>query len=241
MAIEDARRYGAATQAVKARDELLSVAGHELKSPLNALQLQIHLLARMAREAMAVNGLAERAERAAKAGQRLGLLIDDLLDVSRLSSGRLGLKREEVDLAALTRELVGRMSEELALAGNEVRLLLDRPVSGHWDRLRLEQVLVNLLTNAAKYGAGRPVTVEVEAVGPVARLSVRDEGIGVSPEEQERIFEQFERSASVQHFKGLGLGLWITKRIVEAHGGSIRLASEPGKGSTFTVELPLPA
>ncbi|WP_237079027.1 GAF domain-containing protein [Myxococcus xanthus] len=241
LAIEDARRYGAATQAVKARDELLSVAGHELKSPLNALQLQIHLLARMAREAMAVDGLAERAERAAKAGQRLGLLIDDLLDVSRLSSGRLGLKREEVDLAALTRELVGRMSEELALAGNEVRLLLDRPVSGQWDRLRLEQVLVNLLTNAAKYGAGRPVTVEVEAVGPVARLSVRDEGIGVSPEEQERIFEQFERSASVQHFKGLGLGLWITKRIVEAHGGSIRLASEPGKGSTFTVELPLPA
>ncbi|WP_301340578.1 MULTISPECIES: GAF domain-containing protein [Myxococcus] len=241
LAIEDARRYGAATQAVKARDELLSVAGHELKSPLNALQLQIHLLARMAREAMAVDGLAERAERAAKAGQRLGLLIDDLLDVSRLSSGRLGLKREEVDLAALTRELVGRMSEELALAGNEVRLLLDRPVSGQWDRLRLEQVLVNLLTNAAKYGAGRPVTVEVEAVGPVARLSVRDEGIGVSPEEQERIFEQFERSASVQHFKGLGLGLWITKRIVEAHGGCIRLASETGKGSTFTVELPLPA
>ncbi|WP_284663421.1 GAF domain-containing protein [Myxococcus sp. SDU36] len=241
LAIEDARLYGAATQAVKARDELLSVAGHELKSPLNALQLQIHLLARMARDAMAVDGLAERAERAAKAGQRLGLLIDDLLDVSRLSSGRLGLKREEVDLAALTRELVGRMSEELALAGNEVRLLLDRPVSGQWDRLRLEQVLVNLLTNAAKYGASRPVTVEVDAVGPVARLSVRDEGIGVSPEEQERIFEQFERSASVQHFKGLGLGLWITKRIVEAHGGRIRLVSEPGKGSTFTVELPLPA
>ncbi|MFP2963420.1 GAF domain-containing protein [Myxococcus sp. 1LA] len=241
LAIEDARRYGAATQAVKARDELLSVAGHELKSPLNALQLQIHLLARMAREAMAVDGLAERAERAAKAGQRLGLLIDDLLDVSRLSSGRLGLRREEVDLAALTRELVGRMSEELALAGNEVRLVLDKPVSGQWDRLRLEQVLVNLLSNAAKYGAGRPVTVEVDAVGPVARLSVRDEGIGVSPDEQERIFEQFERSASVQHFKGLGLGLWITKRIVEAHGGRIRLASEPGKGSTFTVELPLPA
>ncbi|AEI63796.1 sensor histidine kinase [Corallococcus macrosporus] len=120
-------------------------------------------------------------------------------------------------------------------------LVLDEPVSGQWDRLRLEQVLVNLLSNAAKYGAGRPVTVEVGAVGPVARLSVRDEGIGVSPDEQERIFEQFERSASVQHFKGLGLGLWITKRIIEAHGGSIRLTSEPGKGSTFTVELPLPA
>ncbi|AKQ70215.1 Sensory box histidine kinase [Myxococcus hansupus] len=240
LAIEDARLYGAATQAVKARDELLSVAGHELKSPLNALQLQIHLLARMARDAMAADGFAERAERAARAGQRLGLLIDDLLDVSRLSAGRLGLKREEMDLSALTRELVHRMSEELALAGNDVRLALEQPVLGEWDRLRLEQVLVNLLSNAAKYGAGRPVTVAVEAVGPLARLSVRDEGIGVAPEEQERIFEQFERSASVQHhFKGLGLGLWITKRIVEAHGGTIRLWSEPGKGSTFTVELPL--
>ncbi|GHH01301.1 GAF domain-containing protein [Comamonas sp. JC664] len=240
LAIEDARLYGAATQAVKARDELLSVAGHELKSPLNALQLQIHLLARMARDAVASDGFAERAERAARAGQRLGLLIDDLLDVSRLSSGRLGLKREEVDLSALTRELVHRMSEELALAGNEVRLALEQPVLGDWDRLRLEQVLVNLLSNAAKYGAGRPVTVAVDVVGSLARLSVRDEGIGVAPEEQERIFEQFERSASVQHhFKGLGLGLWITKRIIEAHGGTIRLWSEPGKGSTFTVELPL--
>ena len=240
LAIEDARLYGAATQAVKARDELLSVAGHELKSPLNALQLQIHLLARMARDAMSADGFAERAERAARAGQRLGLLIDDLLDVSRLSSGRLGLKREEMDLSALTRELVHRMSEELALAGNDVRLALEQPVLGEWDRLRLEQVLVNLLSNAAKYGAGRPVMVAVEAAGPLARLSVRDEGIGVAPEEQERIFEQFERSVSVQHhFKGLGLGLWITKRIVEAHGGTIRLWSEPGKGSTFTVELPL--
>ncbi|MFP2911731.1 ATP-binding protein, partial [Pyxidicoccus sp. 3LFB2] len=239
LAIEDARLYGAATQAVKARDELLSVAGHELKSPLNALQLQIHLLARMAREAMAASGLAERAEKAARASQRLGLLIDDLMDVSRISSGRLSLQREEVDLSALTRELVSRMSEELARAGSEVQLALEGAVTGQWDRLRLEQVLVNLLSNAAKYGAGRPVLVTVDVQGAVARLAVRDEGIGVAPEEQERIFERFERSASVQHFKGLGLGLWITKRIVEAHGGCIRLESEPGRGSTFTVELPL--
>jgi len=239
LAIEDARLYGAATEAVKARDELLSVAGHELKSPLNALQLQIHLLARMAKEVMAESGLAERAEKAVRAGQRLGLLIDDLLDVSRIGSGRLSLQCEEVDLSGLTRELVARMSEELARVGSEVHLSLDGAVTGHWDRLRLEQVLVNLLSNAAKYGAGRPVRVTVDAQGPVARLSVRDEGIGVSPDEQERIFERFERSASVQHLKGLGLGLWITKRIVEAHGGCIRLESELGRGSTFTVELPL--
>jgi signal transduction histidine kinase len=239
LAIEDARLYGAATRAVRARDELLSVAGHELKSPLNALQLQIHLLARMAKEAVAAGGLAERAEKAARASQRLGLLIDDLLDVSRISAGRLSLQREEVDLAALAREMVARMSEELARAGSEVRLVADAAVVGQWDRLRLEQVLVNLLSNAAKYGAGRPVLVTVEAEGPLARLAVRDEGIGVAPEEQERIFERFERSASVQHFKGLGLGLWITRRIVEAHGGCIRLESQPGQGSTFTVELPV--
>lgn len=239
LAIEDARLYGAATQAVKARDELLSVAGHELKSPLNALQLQIHLLARMAKDAMAASGLAERAEKAARAGQRLGLLIDDLLDVSRISAGRLSLNREDVDLASLTRELVSRMSEELVRAGSEVRLVADAEVVGRWDRLRLEQVLVNLLSNAAKYGAGRPVTVQVEPREAGAALLVRDQGIGVALEDQERIFERFERSESAQHFKGLGLGLWITKRIVEAHGGSIRVESQPGKGSTFTVELPL--
>ncbi|MFY2560438.1 GAF domain-containing protein [Corallococcus terminator] len=239
LAIEDARLYGAATQAVKARDELLSVAGHELKSPLNALQLQIHLLARMAKDAMAASGLAERAEKAARAGQRLGLLIDDLLDVSRISAGRLTLNREELDLAALTRELVSRMSEELVRAGSEVLLLADEEVVGQWDKLRLEQVLVNLLSNAAKYGAGRPVTVQVEQRGQMAELAVKDEGIGVALEDQERIFERFERSESAQHFKGLGLGLWITKRIVEAHGGGIRVQSQPGKGSTFTVELPL--
>jgi signal transduction histidine kinase len=152
----------------------------------------------------------------------------------------MSLKREEVDLAALTRELVARMSEELAKAGSDVRLVADGPVPGRWDRLRLEQVLVNLLSNAAKYGAGHPVEVRVDLDGTVARLAVSDQGIGVAPEEQERIFERFERSVSVQqHFKGLGLGLWITKRIVEAHGGSIRLRSQLGQGSTFTVELPL--
>ncbi|HZI15658.1 MAG TPA: GAF domain-containing protein [Myxococcus sp.] len=239
LAIEDARLYGEATQAVKARDELLSVAGHELKSPLNALQLQIHMLARMAKAAVG-SGLAERAEKAARASQRLGLLIDDLMDVSRINSGRMSLKREDVDLAALARELVGRMSEELARAGCEVTLVADAPVSGRWDRLRLEQVLVNLLSNAAKYGAGHPVRVTVELQGEAARLAVRDEGIGVAPEEQERIFERFERAASVQQqYKGLGLGLWITRRIVEAHGGTIRVHSQLGEGSTFTVELPL--
>jgi signal transduction histidine kinase len=126
-------------------------------------------------------------------------------------------------------------------SGCEVRLAADVPVVGQWDRLRLEQVLVNLLSNAAKYGAGHPVTVTVEAVGACGRLSVADGGIGIAPEDHERIFERFERTASAQHFTGLGLGLWITRRIVEALGGTIRVKSAQGQGSTFTLELPVAA
>ncbi len=240
LAIDDARLYGAATQAVRARDDLLSVAGHELKTPLNALQLQIHLLVRLAREG-AAPGLVERAERAVRTSERLRLLLDDLLDVSRIRAGQLKLKREEVDLAALTREGVARMSEELARSGCEVRLLADVAAAGHWDRLRLEQVISNLLSNAAKYGAGHPVEVAVEADGERARLRVKDGGIGIAPEDQARIFERFERASGVGHIHGLGLGLWITRQIVEAHGGSIRVESAVGQGSTFVVELPLRA
>ncbi|RJS21134.1 histidine kinase [Corallococcus sp. H22C18031201] len=239
LAIDDARAYGAATEAVKVRDEVLSMAGHELKAPLNALQLQIHMLARTAREATAAGKLAERAERAARASQRMGLLIDDLLDVSRISAGRLWLRREEVDLAAVTRDTVSRMSEELVRAGCELRLEADTPAPGLWDRLRVEQVLVNLLSNAAKYGAGRPVAVSVSWADGWARVGVRDEGIGIAPEDHERIFERFERTVAAQHFKGLGLGLWISKRIVEALGGTLRVRSQQGQGSTFTLELPV--
>jgi signal transduction histidine kinase len=238
LAIDDARLYGAATQAVRARDDLLSVAGHELKTPLNALQLQIHLLVRQAREGMAPSGLVERAERAVRTSERLRLLLDDLLDVSRIRAGQLKLKREEVDLAALTREGVARMSEELARAGCEVRLLADAVTAGAWDRMRLEQVISNLLSNAAKYGAGHPVEVTVEGDGARARLRVKDGGIGIAPEDHARIFQRFERASGVGHIHGLGLGLWITRQIVEAHGGSIRVESAVGQGSAFIVELP---
>jgi signal transduction histidine kinase len=119
-----------------------------------------------------------------------------------------------------------------------VRLLADVAAAGHWDRLRLEQVISNLLSNAAKYGAGHPVEVAVEADGERARLREKDGGIGIAPEDQARIFERFERASGVGHIHGLGLGLWITRQIVEAHGGSIRVESAVGQGSTFVVELP---
>lgn len=239
LAIEDARLYGAATEAVRLRDDFLSVAGHELKTPLSALRLQIQMLARTAREVATTPGLAERVEKAERTSERLGALIDELLDAGRITSGRMKLEREEVDLAALVRDTVGRMSEALARAGSEVTLLADTPMPGHWDRVRLEQVVGNLLSNAAKYGRGQPVEVRVEpGLEGRARLVVKDLGIGIAAEDQARVFERFERAVNGKQFHGLGLGLWISREIVESHGGHILVRSAPGEGSMFTVELP---
>jgi signal transduction histidine kinase len=238
LAIEDARLYAAALQALRLRDDFLSVAGHELKNPLNALQLQLRILARKAREHQLSDSLAERAERVARTGERLGLLIEDLLDVSRITAGQLQLQYSEVDLTAMAREVLSRMEEELSRSGCKASLEAERPVMGCWDRLRLEQVLMNLLSNACKYGQGQPIQVRVEAAPGLARLSVRDEGYGIAPEDQERIFQRFQRAEATRHIQGLGLGLWICRQIAEAHGGTLRVESAPGKGSTFILELP---
>ena len=173
----------------------------------------------------------------ARQGTRLTHLVEALLDVARLSTGRLQLGREEFDLAELAREVTGRFAEDLARAGCELQLHL-RPVRGCWDRLRVEQVLTNLLANAIKFGPGQPIEVHVEGEGGLARLVVRDHGQGISPEAQQRIFERFERAVSFRSFGGLGLGLYVSRQIADAHGGRIRVASEPGHGATFTVELP---
>lgn len=238
LAIEDARLYAAALEALRLRDDFLSVAGHELKNPLNALQLQLRLLARKAREQQLSDSLAERAERVARTGERLGLLIEDLLDVSRINAGQLQLHYSEMDLTAMAREVISRMTEELSRADCETFLESERPVVGSWDRLRLEQVLMNLLSNACKYGRKRPIRVRVEVAQGLARLSVQDEGYGIAPEDQERIFQRFQRADATRHIQGLGLGLWICRQIAEAHGGTLRVESELGKGSTFILELP---
>jgi len=174
-------------------------------------------------------------------GQCLARLIDDLLDVSRIAAGRLPLRIEEMDLAEVAREMVSRSADAAAKAGSQIRLHAPGPVVGTWDRLRLEQVADNLLANAVKYGRGLPIDVRAEASAGTARLVVSDHGPGIAPEDQARIFEQFERAAPSRHYGGLGLGLWIARQLVEAHGGRIRLDSTPGAGAEFTVELPLAA
>jgi signal transduction histidine kinase len=164
--------------------------------------------------------------------------VRELLDVSRITSGRLKLEVGEVDLVAVTREVATRCAEDAARARCELRLDVPETVVGAWDRLRLDQVLQNLLSNALKYGHGQPVEVTVRADADSATVTVRDHGIGIAEEDQARLFQKFERMASERHYSGFGLGLWIVKQILDAMGGSIHVESAPGRGSTFRVVLP---
>lgn len=233
--------YREAVDAIRARDEFLSIASHELRTPLASLQLQLRLLLRPSKDPLAA-GLSDqtkaRLESAAKQTDRLNQLIGELMDVSKIAAGRLSLNLEETDLSALVREVVLRLGDEATKVRCAISLVAPAPVVGRWDRVRIEQVVTNLLTNALKFGAGSPIDLVVESTGRGSRVSVRDRGIGVAPEDAERIFQRYEQAVSGSAYGGMGLGLYIVRQIVEAHGGTIRLESEPGSGSTFTVDLP---
>ena len=244
IAIDNARAYGEARAAIRLRDELLSVAGHELRTPLTALQLQLQSLdAAFARGQVAAEPARwePRVHKTVSHAYRLQRLIDELLDVSRITSGRLALERETMCLGELAREVVDRHAAEAQRAGSTVTLETTGNTRGNWDRARLDQVLTNLLSNAVKYGAGKPIHVGVFGPNPnesKARVVVRDEGIGIEASAQARIFGRFERAVSDRHYGGFGLGLWIVRELVEAHGGTVHFDSKVGQGSTFVVELP---
>ncbi|MFP2905616.1 ATP-binding protein [Pyxidicoccus sp. 3LFB2] len=225
-------------EAVRVREDFLSIAGHELRTPLTVMQLQLDsLLAQAAKEGS--EPLSARINRLRKQAGRLGCLVEDLLDVSRLSAGRFTLEPQAVDLVEVVREVADRFEETARRAGCDLRVLADGPVPGSWDPLRVEQVVTNLLTNALKYGAGRPIEVTARRTRTRARLVVRDEGVGIPLRDQARIFHRFERAAASRNYGGLGLGLWIVRQLVEAHRGTVRVESEPDEGATFIVELPL--
>jgi PAS domain S-box-containing protein len=236
--IENARLYGTAQAAVAARDEFLSIASHELRTPLAALKLAVQNLKRMLGGGAGASGQ-RSLEAAERQAGRLETLVAALLDVSRIQAGRLDLSLEEVDLGALVQETVAQFEEQLSLSSCPVSVRAAGPLRGRWDRLRLGQVVTNLLSNAMKYGEGKPIEIELQGDGERARLSVRDHGIGLGPEAQRRIFQRFVRAASSRNYGGLGLGLYIARRLAEAHGGTLGVRSEPGQGSTFTMELPL--
>ncbi len=244
LAREQAAR-AEAEAALSVRDVFVSVASHELKTPLAALQLQIDGLLRAARGESAVELSKERLvgalEHAQSLGRRFGRLIDDLLDVSQISAtGALVLNREDVDLVAIIEDAIDSLSEPLARAGCDVTWTAVEHVRGSWDRFRIYQCAANLLANAMKYGRGKPIELAVTRSGDGARFTVRDHGVGIDVGDQERIFERFER-AHENHYGGLGLGLFIVRRILRTHGGAIRVESVPGEGSLFIVDLPCAA
>jgi signal transduction histidine kinase len=238
-AVDNARLYLSAQDSVRLRDEFLSVASHELNTPMTAMMLTLQGLSsdvpavdeRTAQWRQMV-GLAERQ------GRRLSRLVEELLDATRIHRGDLPLRLEAVDLGRTVKEAVDRYQPEIARAGYRVALELAPGVCGRWDPLRLEQVVLNLLSNALKFGGGQPVEVKVEPAGEAARLSVTDHGMGIEPELQARIFDRFVRGVSATHFGGLGLGLYISREIVSGLGGTIEVKSQRGQGATFTVTLP---
>lgn len=232
--------------AIKARDEFLSIASHELRTPLTALVLQLQGLDRTLGRG-AIHGrpmedlLAPHLGKALKYTNRLTGLIERLLDVSRIHAGKLTNEHARVDVARLVEELVDDFAEQARTASCELRLTVGARPLAVWDRLRIEQVLNNLLSNAIKYGPGKPIEVEVRSESDRVWITVRDHGIGIALQDLDRVFERFERAVSLQHYGGLGLGLYISRHIVESHGGVIRVSSLPGEGSAFEVELPLEA
>jgi signal transduction histidine kinase len=237
IAIDNARLYRESQEAVRLRDEFLSIASHELRTPIHSLQLVVQGLTRgivppTPERTLRAFAMAERQI------QRLTRLIDELLEVSRIQAGHLTLQLEQVDLMAVVGDVVQQFETELAKAHCSLSVRTGPAVVGCWDRGKLEQVVANLLSNAIKFGAGKPIEVTVEAATPrIARLVVTDHGIGIPPERLSTIFGRFERAVSAREYGGLGLGLYIVRSIVEALGGSVKVTSTPGAGSTFTVEL----
>jgi len=234
-AIGRSRTYARALNAVFSRDQSFAAAAHELGNPLNALFLQVHAL-------MRTNGLEPRTMARVFAMERLIKQMVDLnhrmLDTSRLSAGQFDLRLEDVDLTSLVQDLLANNAEQLAWSKCPASFSSPGPVVGRWDRLRLEQVISNLISNSMKYGFGQPISVSIEATADLAWLSVRDRGIGIAATDQERIFERFERAAPMGGSSSLGLGLWVVRQIVGALGGTIRVESAMGAGATFTVKLP---
>jgi signal transduction histidine kinase len=228
-------------EAIRARDDFLSVASHELRTPITTLTLQIDGLSRIMREQVppaCLEKTGRRLEMTRRQVDRLTSLVGTLIDVSRITAGKVTLSRQRADITEVLRSVVERSCEDTAHAGSALRFEGAGPIWGNFDVSRVDQVLTNLLSNAIRYGRGKPIAVGVVAEGEDVRFWVEDHGIGIAPEHQGRIFQRYERAAPSTNYAGLGLGLWITQQLLEVMGGRISVKSELGVGSVFTVELP---
>jgi signal transduction histidine kinase len=231
-----------ALEVIAAREEFLLFAAHELRTPLTGLHLNMQRLMRLVESLPEIPGRERLRAGLQKALQQCGAfetLIQTLLDGASMSNGHLKLHRSTFELGELAREVASDLDLELQNANCPIEVEVEQPVIGEWDRLQIKQVLVNLVSNAMKYAPGRPIDLTVTGMGEMARIVVRDYGDGIPPEHRQRIFERFERLSSTAQHRGWGLGLYIVRQIVEAHGGSIRVVPVAGTGAAFALDLPL--
>lgn len=224
------------------RDEFIATAAHELRNPISPVYMQLEHLKETVRsmtEPISKPWLTAQLDGMTMRLDRFLHTLNRMLDASRIGEGHLVLLPEPCDLVEVTRAVVAASQRELQVASCTVTVDAPDRVVGMWDRLRLEQVVSNLLSNAARYGAGAPVAIEITASDERARLSVRDQGIGIAAEDRARIFQRFERARNVGRSAGFGIGLWVVAELCRAMGGRVEVDSELGHGATFTIELPI--
>jgi signal transduction histidine kinase len=235
--------YAIAKKEIRARDEFLSIASHELKTPLTSMLLQtqtaLYSIRNVSLAHFSINNLLKMLESVENQTKRLSKMINDLLSTSLITTGNLQLVYEKVDLDAVVADVIEEFSTRIQREGYELTYSKQESITGQWDKIRIEQAVSNLISNAIKYGDRKPIEVAIKKENNSALIIVKDHGIGIAKEQHEKIFGLFERAVSPTEYKGLGVGLYITKQIVKAHGGSISLSSKVGKGTTFTIKLPL--
>lgn len=229
-------------RATKARDQFFMIASHELRTPLTCLELQLQVMEWDLKNKYPEEFSPEKIELGLKKQRehlsRITRIIDNILDESRISHGRLPMHLEKFDLGDMAMAILNEFKVAAENAGVTVTIEAEKNLIGTWDRFRLEQVLLNLLTNALRYGNKKPISVKVSGTEDTVMLAVRDQGVGIKPEDQQRVFERFERAISENEVSGMGLGLFISNNVIKAHGGEIRLRSIPGEGSEFLIILP---
>jgi len=244
ITIDKAKLYTEAREAIRIRDEFLSIASHELKTPLTSILLSLQLILRRLEKNTHKFAESEEIFKAVEISitqsKRMSRLINDLLDVSLITSDYFQIDPEEVNLTGLLKDV--EMKFEVILKHKKIDLVIKEAqenVTGYWDRVRIEQVISNLISNALKYGNGKPILIKTELQKDHVLIKVKDRGIGIRPEDKDRIFKVFNRGLDVKSYKGIGVGLFISKKIVDAHKGELIVNSSLGNGSTFIVKLPV--
>ncbi len=237
------KNYENAQKEIKSRDQFLAIASHELKTPVTSMLLQvqsaIHNIRNVSLANFSVANLLKMLEGTEQQSTRLSKMVNDLLNLSLITTGRLELELEEIDVSQTVRDVTDNFTEKLQKENMTITIDAQKPVIGMYDKVRIAQAITNLISNAIKYGNGQPISIKVENAHNHARLYFKDGGIGISKDQQKRIFERFERAVTSREYQGLGVGLYITNQIVKAHNGKITVDSQTNKGTSFIIELPL--